>query len=643
MGILGRLRRFTVRLVALVCLVAIGGGVLGGLVATAGWLLWSTPARSYTMQVTPLELSQLARRSQVVSSDGTVLAVLGSEDRSLVSYEQVPAMLRRAIVAVEDRRFWTHDGVDPHAIVRALHINLGAGTELQGGSTITQQLIKNRVVGNQHSWQRKVREAVLARRLERSYTKQEILTEYLNTVYFGQGAYGVAAAAERFYQRPLRELDIAQVALLAGVISAPEAANPFTAPDAARAQRARALEAMVRDEIITEAQARMAGASPLPTKLPAELAPRTEWAQEIWDRLLTEPQYRFLGATTAERRARILAGGLTITASVDPRLQRLAETAVRAQDGNKPGFTASMVAIEPGTGLVRAMVGSPDWGRSKYNLATHAPGRQVGSTWKSITLTAALMRGYSPRDTVDGSGPCSFDGASIANAGSGYPGMTIRAATTNSVNCAYVRLSRSVGLANVIDTAYALGITQRSLAPVSTLTMGTIEATPLEMATVAATLANDGVRHDPQLVAKVTGPDGQVLFDATKLTGQAVVEPAVTRCVAATLRTVVDEGTGTAARLDRPVAGKTGTTDREGDATFLGFTPQLAAFVWYGNPTVVEPGAGFGGEVPARTFKAFMGPALDGTPVTPEWPGDGGEVCQRSGGKVLESGRRAGR
>ena len=173
--------------------------------------------------------------------------------------------------------------------------------------------------------------------------------------------------------------------------------------------------------------------------------------------------------------------------------------------------------------------------------------------------------------------------------------------------------------------------------------MGTIEATPLEMATVAATLADDGVRHDPGFVARITGPDGKVLYDAAHFRGKAVVEPEVARCVSATLRRVVDSGTGMAARLDRAVAGKTGTTDGQGDAAFLGYTPTLAAFVWYGDPVVVTPGAGFGGEVPATTWRAFMAPALAGVPADTAWPGEGGEVCKRPGGTVAESGRRASR
>jgi penicillin-binding protein 1A len=525
--------------------------------------------------------------------------------------------------------------------LRAALANLRSGKVEEGGSTITQQLVKNRVLTSKRTADRKLREMVLAVEYAKHYSKREILEQYLNTVYFGQGAYGVQSAVERFflqpglyapYSPPLSELTVGQAALLAGLIANPEGDNPFVHPERAAERRAVALDRMVDLGYITRAQADVANQEPLPSIRPtSDLRPRSSWVEEVQDQLVHDPRYTFLGDTPEAREHRLLTGGFTVQTTLEPAMQQAAQDAMDAILPEKEGFTGALVAIEPNTGAVRAMVAGPGFEHSQYNIATTPPGRQAGSTWKVITLAAALNSGMSPNDIVDGSSPCVFPYllGRTENFEPGGGGMTLRAATAGSVNCAFARTQVQVGFQPIIDLAHLMGIRQATLQPVLTLTLGAIETTPLEMATVASTIASGGVRHWPSFVSKVTSPDGKVVYDAGTDPGQRVLPAEVAACEIDLLRGVVTGGTGTNARLanNRPVAGKTGTTDGRSDANFLGFTPQLAAFVWHGNASGRVPGAGFGGDVPARIFKRFMDEALAGAPVL-QFP-DPGPVCAR--------------
>ena len=431
---------------------------------------------------------------------------------------------------------------------------------------------------------------------------------------------------------PLADITPGQAALLAGLIASPEGDSPFTHPTRADARREFVLERMVSEHVITESQAVVARAEPLPDiRPPPDLRPRSSWVEELQDRLKHDPVYSALGATTHQRERRLLTGGLRITATLDPVMQQAAQDALAMILPERPGFTAALVAVDPRTGEVKAMVAGSDFEHSQYNLVTSVPGRQTGSTWKVITLAAALESGLSPEDRVSGSSPCDFGAlGQTQNAEPGNATMTLRAATTHSVNCAFARTQLAVGFPGVIDAAHRMGIEQATLQPVLTLTLGAIEATPLEMATVASTIANGGVHRQPIFVRHITASDGTVLYDATGIAGEQAIPADVAACETDVLRDVITSGTGTAARLgDRPVAGKTGTTDEKTDASFLGFTPQLATYVWHGNATTRVPGAGFGGQIPARIFAAFMSRALEGTPPEP-FP-DPGPVCARRG------------
>jgi penicillin-binding protein 1A len=629
--------------------------VLGGVVFAVSFLLVLPGVNTVVgaNDFEPLDearLRALAARSTIYDAAGNVIAVLGKENREPVDLDEVPKVIQDAVIAVEDQTFWTNDGVDVNGMMRAAVNNLTTG-EVQGGSTITQQLVKNRILSPKRDVRRKMREIVLAVRMNDALSKREILEQYLNTVYFGQGSYGVKSAVERFFLavdegapfprgKQLDEVTLGEAALLAGLISNPEGNNPFVFPERAIERRALALELMLEQGYITPEEAAAANKEPIPSVKPVpELRPRNAWAEEIQDRLINDPTFSALGPTADARREAVLTGGLRIHATLDPAMQTAAQGAIDAILPEKPGFTGALIAMDPQTGYVKAMVAGPGFEQSQYNIATSYPGRQSGSTWKVITLAAALANGFSPNDRVDGSSPCQFEQwGQTANAEGGGGVMTLRAATANSVNCAFARTQLAVGFDKVIPLAQEMGITQQTLQPILTLTLGTIETTPLEMASVTSTIAAGGRRHPPLFVSKIEGPDGKVVFDGSTVPGKQVLSPEVAACEIDLLRGVVAGGTGTAARLDgRPVFGKTGTTDNKADANFLGATPQLATFVWHGNATARVPGAGFGGQIPARIFKAFMDAALAGAPVV-DFPPPG-PVCDRPGMFIKPEGR----
>ena len=600
------------------------------------------------------ELRGLNQRSTIFDSANNVVGVVGIENREEAKLDEVPPLIQNAVIAVEDKSFWTNDGIDVNGVFRAFVKNLTSGKIEQGGSTITQQLVKNRILNSKRDINRKVKELILAVRLNEKFSKRKILEQYLNTVYFGQGSYGVKSAVERTFitadpgaqfPRPKHfdEVTPAEAALLAGVISNPEGNNPFTNPEGAKRRRDFALKQMLDQGYITPEQEAAGLLEPLPTVKPEpELKPTNSWAEEVQDRLFTDPIYAVLGSTKQERKDRVLKGGLKIYASLDPKLQEDAQKAMDAILPEKPGWTASLVSIDPTTGLVKAMVSGPGFDSSQYNIATSYPGRQAGSTWKSITLSAAMEAGFSPNDLVDGSSPCDFGKYGMtANAEGGNGTMTLRAATSGSVNCAYARTELAVGFPKVIDTAKKMGITQDTLQPILTLTLGAIESTATEMATVAATLANGGLHRPPIFVSKIVGPDGAVVFDAIRdVTPKRAISADSAACALDIMKGVITGGTGTAARLNgRDSAGKTGTTDNKADANFMQVTPSLVSFVWHGNATARIPGAGFGGEIPARISKRYMDAALAGVPAQPlPTPG---LACARPAGFILDTGRVA--
>lgn len=576
--------------------------------------------------------------STIYAADGkTVIAVLkASQTRIPVSLDQVSETAIAAVLDTEDHRFYTHGGFDIPSIVRAFAAD-SSGNSLQGGSTIAQQLVKQTYLTSERKLSRKIKEAVLADRLERKYTKNQILAAYLNTIYLGNGAYGVEAAAATYFGEHASQLTLPQASLLAGMIQDPNGYDPVLHPAAAQTRRSEVLDRMVHYGDITAAQERQAAATPLPR---AVVQPQVS-ADGVSDYYVREVKSELLGpksplgGTYAQRYKELFEGGLSIYTDLDPTIQAAAEQAVEHDTpANNRGFEEAMVAIDPATGKVRAMVGGPSFQQNRFNVITQGT-RQPGSGFKIFTLMAALEGGYSILDTLDGQSPCAIDFptdhdlvAHPANNDEGNGGgvLTLLNATAQSTNCAYIRLAHEVGLANVISMAHRFGITAQ-LEPYPSIVIGSIPVRPIEMAAAYATMADNGVYHAPSFIDHVVDASGKTIYTGGDA-GHQVVAPQIAEEANVAFQAVVQNGTGTAANLGgRPAAGKTGTTNQTVDAWFNGYTPQLEATVWMGNPTgdvpMVNVGgipAVYGGTFPAHTWHDFMVAALANQPVIPFAP-----------------------
>ena len=586
----------------------------------------------------PLTLGNLPQRSEVYDAQGNLIDTFHAEqNREPVVYADIPRGVVAAVVDTEDAKFWNHHGVNPWATARALFSDTSKGGIRQGGSTITQQLVKNTLLTNERTLSRKIKEAVLAVRLENELTKEQIVTDYLNTVYFGNGAYGIRAAAELYFGIPVQQLSRIQGAMLAGLINDPEGEDPFRSPAKAKARRDFVLDRMVANGHLTRAEATNAKDVPLPAA-PTTLTPPPDgqdsyFVEEVKQRLLNEPS---LGDSPQARYNAVFRGGLKIYTTLDPQLQAYAKQAVAdVLPDNNGTWTSALVSVDTKSGAVRAIVGGPGFNKSQYRIATQGPGRQPGSSFKAIVLAAALQQGYNINATVNGTTPCSF-----ANPGStpytahndegGASGqMNIITATAQSVNCAYARLGLTIGLQHVVDMAHQLGVTT-PLQPYISMSLGSEEVRPIDMAGVYATFANDGVHHKPFLVDHITDRNGKPVFQGGDK-GTQVLSPDKAHEELVALRAVVTSGTGVAAALpDRQVAGKTGTAENNSNAWFDGVTPQLTTVVWMGSPIGNIPmtsvggqtGSGnyqyprvvFGGTYPALIWHEYMAKALAGQP-----------------------------
>ena len=590
-----------------------------------------------------IELPVPQETSRIVAADGSVLAELHAEqDREVVPLEQIPQVLRDAVIAVEDQRFYDHGGVDGRAIARALAQNARSGRVTQGGSTITQQLAKNALVGNDPTLERKLEEAGVAIQLERQFTKDEILEQYLNTVYFGNGAYGAQTAAERYFGVDVAEITLDQAALLAALLKAPATYDPYRHPNSARARRNLVLTLMQRQERVEPEAAAQAQRAALELQ-PADDAAAWRapyFVDHVLDRLQHDPAFSALGNDPAARANLLFRGGITVETTLDPDWQAAAEDAVRRTLSDPRDPHAAVTAVDPLTGDIKTLVGGRDYGDpddpfSQFNLATDAR-RQPGSTFKQIVLATALAQGHSLDEVLDagpriviGPRPGEPQPYPVANYDNrDYGRLTIRDATAYSVNVVYAQLMDAVGPEAVVETARALGI-RSPLQPLRSLALGAQEVSPLEMASVQATLAAGGIYRKPAAVARVVASDGTVLYQRPPPAGRRVIDRSVAYLTTDALRGVVQYGTGERADLQRPVAGKTGTTQRGADAWFAGYTPALAAAVWIGFPqgaVAMEPPRTRirveGGNWPAEIFARFGVRALQDVPAE-EFPRPG--------------------
>ncbi len=617
-------------------------GVAGAFLALGSVLLFDQAKAFFTAgeagsDRARIELAPLAVRSVLYAADGSILQYLhGEEDRLPVPLEKVPQHVITAVLDAEDERYFEHGPLDLRSMTRALVSNLEAGEVTEGGSTITQQLVKTALLNPKQNLNRKLQEASLAIRLERQMSKQEILERYLNTVYFGNGAYGLQAAAERYYQTDVDKLTLGQGILLAGLIRNPVFADPYTNPEDARGRRDVIIDRMARLGHVTPEQVEQLKAEPLPTPQPQpEPESSNYFTRHVVDQLLNDPKY--LGGTEAERNRLVFRGGLNIHTTIIPTAQAQAEQSIAETLPEDRGeFNAALVAVEPSSGAVRAAVSGLNFPEHKVDLVT-GKGRQTGSSFKMLTLMAALEQGLIPADTISGGYPCvipdpnsvekKWDPSNVEGQG-GYV-MSLTEATVQSVNCAYARLIKLVGPEKVVDVARRMGIKKADLQPLLSLTLGSIDVTPLEMATAYATLANDGEYREPYFIDRVEDREGNVLYKSTVKPERAVsVHHA--RTVTQTLTQVVQRGTGTQAQVPPwQVAGKTGSTDLNQDAWFVGVTPRLATAVWMGSPagkvSMYNVGAFprvYGGTYPAMIFGNFMRQYLAGQPPVDFAPPD---------------------
>jgi penicillin-binding protein 1A len=579
-----------------------------------------------------IDLDPLSERSVVLAADGSTIGVLRDENRVSVRLREVPQVVIDTVLAIEDEDFYHHDGVNLRATVRALLTNVEAGDVRQGGSTITQQLVKNALLSPEQSMSRKIEEAVLARRLERTMTKNEILERYLNTVFLGNRAYGIQAASEMYFNKPVQDLGQVEAAFLAGLIRNPVGYDPLTRPEAARDRRNRVLERLVELHKLGRPEADLLKQVPVPTQVFDASPERDYFVEEVRRRLLQDDR---LGDTPQERENLLLRGGLTIRTTLDPHLQDLAEQAVATQLPDTGGrFAAALASVDAQTGAVKALVGGPGFDRFEYDIATQGVGRQPGSSFKPFVLAAALENPYiSPRDTIRGSEPCTFEPQDFPQwlssewSPSNYEGtrggtLDLYGSTKYSLNCAFARLILLIGPDKAMDMARRLGITTNLEPPVPSSALGSREVYPLDMASAYATFAADGVRHRPYLVEEVRDRKGKVLLRGRD-DGERVITADLAHTVIDVLRGPVSSGgTGAAANFGRPVAGKTGTSNHSADAWFVGFTPQLATAVWMGSPEGRVPMENVGGRArvtggsfPAAICRAYMSPAHEGLPV----------------------------
>lgn len=553
-----------------------------------------------------------AASSQIYDVHGNLITTVhATENRLPVKLSQVPKDLQNAFIATEDNRFYSHHGVDPIGIMRAIWVNIAHDGVAEGGSTITQQLARNAFLTQDRTLKRKIMEAMLAIRIEQYYTKQEILEMYLNQIYFGQGAYGVQAAAHVYFGKNVQDLDLAQSAMLAGLPQSPNYYSPLTNYKAGKARQAVVLGQMVKYDYIDQATADKAKDEDLGLREKSEAAHSDNNASYFIDYVISEIAEKYGDDA-------VYKDGLKIYTTIDMKAQ---DAAVQAMH-NLPNFytddkgltqpQGALIAINPHNGYIVAMVGGR--GDDSFNRAVLAE-RQPGSAFKPFVYLAAIQDGMTPGTVMDDK-KIEFNGWSPKNYEGTYSGqMTLRYALQHSVNTIAVQLADAVGMRKVLNLASSLGITtlddskdNNLAAALGGLTNG---VKPIDMAVAYGTLANGGVKVKPVAITKIVDRNGQVV-EENSTEEQRVVDPKYAYVITNMVESVMSGGTGGGASIGRPAAGKTGTTDESKDAWFVGYTPDLVAAVWMGDDYGIETLDGItGGTVPAVIWRDFMSQALN--------------------------------
>ena len=551
------------------------------------------------MVAEPPARSHLAR-----TGTGTVIAVRGSRNGQATALSQMPAYLPNAFLAAEDRRFYSHHGLDLTGIARALRADVGARHVVQGGSTITQQVVRNIFLSPDQTLKRKVQEAILAWRIERVMSKTDILELYLNRIYFGDGAYGVDAAAKAYFGKPASRVSLAEAAVLASLPKAPSRLDPANEMDDAIERSKIILGEMRQDGWISAAAQAQAVAHP------PGLAPEKP-AEGDFGYVLD------LAASRARELAQNRAPDLVVRLTVDPHLQSVAAQVVRdgVAEGRKLGATqAALVALAP-DGAIRALVGGRDHRMSAFDRATQAM-RQPGSAFKPFVYAAALEAGVRPSDMrVDA--PVRYGGWSPVNYGGRFSGsVTVADALARSINTVAVRLAHQVGAPKVAELAQRFGLSMIPAKPDLSVALGAYEVDLLDLTSAYQVFQQDGRRVEPYLISTITNAHGDVLYQHPDAPPPQVFDPQKNRLMVSMMQGVIAHGTGKKADIGRPAAGKTGTSQNWRDAWFVGFTPDWIAGVWVGDDRSRPMAKVAGGELPSELWRRFMLAAEQGLPVT---------------------------
>jgi penicillin-binding protein 1A len=572
----------------------LGLGIAGFVVlAIAVGIAWSS-LPSYEA----LKQSPNGQMIRVRASDGTVIASLGPSFGSWLAYRDIPPVMVDAMVSVEDKRYRYHPGVDPIGITRSFVVRVQKGRFTQGGSTITQQLARNVFLTNDRTWTRKIREIILALALERKFSKDQVLELYLNRVYFGGGAYGIDAASRKFFGHPATDLSLPEAAIIAGLVKAPSNYSPTADAQAAAGRAKVVLKSMADNGVITAGVA--ASTDPFKVKIAREANQNsvryfTDWALPQLDTMIDE---------TTEP--------IDVWTTLDLKMQSAADAAIRANV--PPGTQGALVSIDR-DGAVRAMVGGTDYVTSIYNRATQAV-RQPGSAFKLFVYLAALENGMTTETQLVDE-PVDINGWKPRNSNGAYRGqMSLRTAFTYSVNTVAAKIGEEVGTSAIAGMAQRFGITT----PVNThpsMVLGTSDARLLDMTRAYAAVSAKGVAISPYGILKVTNDKGRILYRHQADLSRVIVPPYVAAGMTDLLQTAVNAGTGKAAQIGRPVAGKTGTTSSNKDGWFMGFSSGLTTGVWMGRDDA-RPVRGLqGGTAPARAFAQFMKIATAGRKIEP--------------------------
>ncbi|MBW4603586.1 MAG: penicillin-binding protein 1A [Calothrix sp. FI2-JRJ7] len=555
------------------------------------------------------ELNSLVREQTLTikAVDGTILQQSGPATREQLALSEIPEKLRKAFIASEDRRFDKHNGVDAQGIARAIVNNLRSQNVVEGGSTITQQLARILFLKQEKTMLRKVREVRLAQKMEKELSKDKILERYLNLVYLGSGAYGVGDASWVYFSKPVSELTLSEMATIAGLAPAPSVYAPDKNPEAAKQRRNLVLARMLEDGVITAAEKEQAVSETLTIK--SSLPKRLEVQAPYFTSFVQKELPKYVSPEVIE------AGGLTVETTLNPTMQAAADKAVAKtlrNQGRWENFKqAALVSIDPRTGQIKAMVGGKDFGKNQFNRVTQAQ-RQPGSTFKGFLYATAIATGMSPYDSFQDS-PLVVDGYEPKNFDEGYRGsLDMRTALTKSINIVAVRILMKVGFNPVIDLAHKMGI-KSELRPMYSLALGSSEVNLLELTSAYGSFATQGVHNEVHGITRILNRRGEEIWKAN-FTPVRALDSDSANITTWMLRNVVTSGTGQPAQLgNRPVAGKTGTTDEARDLWFIGFIPQLVTGVWLGND---NNNVTYGSSASAAyTWHEFMEETVKGMPV----------------------------